>query len=128
MRAIEYTVTDFHSPDAHCHGTIADLMLDADLIPRCGFIPPFKVVAKVFRSGGGEAGMSSGCVWQPFQLSEDEYWQAVQRLEQFTLDDLKSRHRDPQITGEIQPDYAAPDTDNYLTWLDSLVRRGLLTR
>jgi hypothetical protein len=70
--------------------------------------------------------MSPDCIWQPFDLSEDEYWQAVQRLEQFTPEDLRGRHRDPCIVGEIQQDYSAPDTDHYLTWLDSLKQRGLL--
>jgi len=70
--------------------------------------------------------MSPGCIWQPFELSEADYWQAVQRLEQFKPDDLRVRHRNPQIAGEIQPDYAAPDTDDYLVWLNSLVQRGHL--
>src|ERR1044071_4017838 len=110
METIEYIVTEFHSPDGQCRGTVVDLMLDAHLIPPCGFIPPFRVTASVLRSGGSRGGISPGCVWQPFELSEADYWQAVQRLEQFTADDLRSRHRNPQIAGEIQPDYAAPDT------------------
>ena len=126
METIEYTITEFRGSDSRCRGTVADLILDAHLIPRCGLIPPFGVVAAVFLSGGSRGGMSPGCVWQPFELSEDDYLRAVERLERFTLDDLKSRHRDPHIVGEIRPDYAAPDTDDYSAWLDSLIRRGLL--
>ena len=126
MEPIEYTMTEFHSPDGKCRGTIADLILDAHLIPRCGLIPPFRVVAAMLRSGGGDAGMSPGCVWEPFELSEDEYWQAVQRLEQFTPEELQSRHRDPRIVGEIQQDYAAPNTESYTEWLQSLGQRRLL--
>jgi hypothetical protein len=126
METIEYSVTEFHGPDGQCRGTVADLMLDAYLIPPCGLIPPFRVVAAVFRSGGSGGGMSPGCVWQPFELSEGDYLQAVERLERFTPDDLRSRHRDPHIASEIQPDYAAPDTDDYSAWLESLVHRGLL--
>lgn len=126
METIEYTVTELHGPDGQCRGTVADLILDAHLIPPCGYIPPFRVVAAVCRSGGGDGGMSPGCNWQPFELSEDDYWQAVQRLEKFTSEDLRSRHRDPCIAGEIQPDYAAPDTADYATWIDSLVQRRLL--
>ncbi len=126
MEIIEYTVAEFHGPDGQCRGTVADLMLDAHMIPRCGFIPPFRVVAAVIRSGGSRGGMSPGCVWQPFELSEDDYYQAVARLEGFTPVDLKGRHRDPHITGEIQPDYAASDTDDYRVWIDSLVQRGHL--
>src|SRR5215813_928135 len=126
METVEYTVTEFHGSDGQCRGSIADLIFDAHMIPRCGLIPPFRVVAALCRSGGSRGGMSPGCIWQPFELSEADYWQAVQQLEQFTHSDLRSRHRDPQIAGEIQPDYGAPDTDDYLTWLDSLVKRGHL--
>lgn len=126
MESIEYTVTEFHGPDGQCRGTVADLILDAHLIPPCGLIPPFRVVAAVLRSGGSRGGMSPGCFWQPFELSEDDYLKAVGHLERITQDDLKSRHRDPRIAGEIQPDYAAPDTDDYAAWLKSLVHRGLL--
>jgi hypothetical protein len=123
---IDYTVTDFHGEDGKCRGTVTDLILDAHLIPPCGLIPPYKVVASVFRSGGSRSGMSPGCICEPFELSEADYWQAVQKLAQFTPEELKSRHRDPHIAGEIEPDYAAPDTDDYQVWLKSLVQRGHL--
>ncbi len=126
MQTIEYKVTDFHGSDGQCRGTLADLMLDAYMIPRCGLIPPFRVVAAVIRSGGARSGMSPGCVWQPFALNEDEYWQAVQRLEQLSPNDLHSRHRETHIASEIRPDYSAPETDDYAVWLQSLVHRGYL--
>ncbi len=126
METIEYIVTEFRGPDGRCRGTVADLMLDAHMIPRCGLIPPFRVVAAVFRSGGGDGGMSAGCIWRPFALSEEEYWEAIRRLEQFTPEELRSRHRDPHIVGEIQQDYSATDTDDYSVWMDSLGKRGLL--
>ena len=126
METIEYTVTEFHGGASRCRGTVADLMLDAHIIPPYGLIPPFRVVAAVIRSGGSHGGMSPGCVWSPFELSEDDYYQAVARIEQFTPDDLRSRHRDPHITSEIQPDYTTPDTDDYRVWIDSLVQRGHL--
>ena len=103
MDTIECSVTEFHGADGQCRGTVADLMLDAHMIPPCGLIPPFRVVAGVIRSGGSRGGMSSG-----------------------TPDELKCWHRDPHIVGEIQPDHSAPDTDDYLVWLDSLVQRGHL--
>lgn len=126
MQTVEYTVTELHGGDGRCSGTVADLMLDAHMIPPCGLIPPFRVIAAVMRSGGSRGGMSPGCIWSPFELSEDDYSQAIARLECFTPDDLRGRHRDLRIVGEIQPDYSAPDTDDYQTWMDSLVRRGHL--
>ena len=102
METIEYTVTEFHGADGRCHGTVADLMLDTHMIPPCGLIPPFRVVAAVIRSGGSRGGMSPDCVWAPFELSEEDYSQAIARLERFTPDDLRGRHRDPHIAGEIR--------------------------
>ena len=126
LQTVEYTVTEPHGANGPCRGTVVDLMLDAHMIPSCGLIPPFRVVAAVIRSGGSHCGMSPGCFWSPFELSEGEYSHAIARLESFTPNDLRGRHRDPRIVGEIQPDYSAPDTDDYQTWLDSLVHRGHL--
>ncbi len=69
--------------------------------------------------------MSPGCIWEPFELEEDDYWEAVSKLEGLTPGDLAVRHRNPQIEGEIQADYSAPETDSYVVWLESLKRRGL---
>lgn len=125
METIEYKITEFHGVGGSCRGTIADLMLDAHLIPRCGLIPPFRAIAAIFRSGGGNAGMSPGCVWVPFELNEEDYWQAVARLEKATPDELRSRYRDPHIVGEIRSDYGATDIDDYQLWLQSIAHRGL---
>lgn len=126
MEKIEYTLSDFHSSDNKCTGTLADLMLDALLIPPCGLVPPFRVTAAIFRSGGGNAGMSPGCSWKPFNLKEEDYWKAIGHLESLTPDDLASRYRNPHIRSEIRPDYSAPDTDDYTAWLKSLTHRGYL--
>lgn len=126
MHIVEYTITEPHGADERCRGTIADLMLDAHMVPPCGLIPPFRVAATIIRSGGSRGGMSPGCIWSPFELNEVDYSHAVSRLESLTLDDLSSRHRDPRVVGELQPDYSAPDTDDYQAWLDSLVYRGHL--
>jgi hypothetical protein len=126
MEKLEYTVTDFHAPPGKCRGTIADLVLDALVIPQCGLIPPFRVLQKILRSGGGDAGMSPGCIWEPFELTEADYWRTVQELEGMTAADFKLRHRDPQIQGEIRSDDEAPDTVDYGVWMQSLVHRGYL--
>lgn len=127
MEKIEYFISEIHSPGGPCRGRLADLILDAHFIQRCGFIPPFRVLRSLLHRGTSGGGMSPGCEWQPFELSEDDYYQLVEALERLTPEDLKLRHRDPQIVGEIRPDYDGPDTDDYDVWAESLVHRGYLS-
>ena len=54
MRKIEYTSTEPFAPDTNGRGTLADLVLDARMIPPCGLIPPFRVVASLLDQGGEE--------------------------------------------------------------------------
>lgn len=126
MEKIEYTATNFREAEAKCRGTLADLVIDALIIPQCGLIPPFPVLRAILRTGGGDGGMSPGCIWKPFELSEAEYWQIVEQLEAMALEDFKFRHRDPRFTGELRADYGSPETESYQRWLDSLVHRGYL--
>jgi hypothetical protein len=126
MQKLEYTVTEPHAPDATVRGTLADLVLDAYLIPRCGLIPPFVVLQERLRTGGGNAGMSPGCKWEPFEITESDYSDMVGQLEALAPEDLTMRHRNPQIVAEIRPDYGAGASNNWREWTDSLVHRGLL--
>ena len=70
--------------------------------------------------------MGPGCTWEPFDLEEDDYWETVEYLEKLTKEDREARFHGPEIDGDIQQDHSSPDTDDYLTWLDSLVVRGKL--
>src|SRR2546427_12906337 len=119
MEKLEYIVTEPHSADAAVRGTLADLVLDAHLIAPCGLIPPFIVLQEQLRSGGGNAGMSPGCVWEPFELTEPDYSDMVGQLEMLTREDLASRHRNLQIVGEIRPDYGAGGAKNWHEWMNS---------
>ena len=44
-------------------------------------IPPLNVMNQVLATGLADAGMSGGCQWEPFQLTEDEYREVVEALE-----------------------------------------------
>ncbi|HWV36450.1 MAG TPA: hypothetical protein VNZ55_12510 [Thermomicrobiales bacterium] len=47
-----------------------------------GYIPPLEVINAYLAEGRSDAGMSGGCEWTPFALSEDEYAEVVQTLRQ----------------------------------------------
>jgi hypothetical protein len=121
-----YTVTGCQTPQAPVKGTLVDLVLDAYLIPRCGLIPPFAALREQLRTGGGDGGMSPGCIWEPIDPIEPDYLDMVSKLEALTPEDLSLRHRNPQIVGEIRSDYAGTNAKSWREWQDSLAHRGLL--
>lgn len=51
----------FHAPDLRAH------------IHVCKQFPPFHILNEELMSGGSDQGMSGGCYWKPFELSEEEY-------------------------------------------------------
>ena len=56
-------------------------LLDAIPYLLLELIPPLKVVNQVLATGCEDAGMSGGCRWEPFQITEDEYREVVEVLE-----------------------------------------------
>jgi hypothetical protein len=44
-------------------------------------IPPRRVLNDVLRKGALDAGMSGGCLWEPFELDESEYRELVRELQ-----------------------------------------------
>ncbi len=51
----------FHAPGLRMHVHI------------CKQFPPLHILNEELRSGGSDQGMSGGCYWKPFELSEEEY-------------------------------------------------------
>jgi hypothetical protein len=43
-------------------------------------IPPLTVLNEIFTSGKLDAGMSGGCEWKPFEISQGQYDELVQEL------------------------------------------------
>ena len=41
----------------------------------CKQFPPLHVVNEELESGGGDLGMSGGCLWKPFQISLEQYYE-----------------------------------------------------
>jgi hypothetical protein len=54
-------------------GTLKDLLFEIPYLLTSGLIPPIHVFNDVLRTGFVDAGMSGGCKWQPFEISQIEY-------------------------------------------------------
>jgi hypothetical protein len=60
---------------------LADFVADIPYFLTFNLIPPLSVMNEEFRSGEHDAGMSGGCVWEPFAISEEEFRELVQELQ-----------------------------------------------
>jgi hypothetical protein len=81
MRVLEYVV--LHSVgggETAAQGTVVQLLLDIPYLIVGGFIPPLPVLNEVVGRGIADAGMSGGCRWEPFRLSDAEFAEVVAEL------------------------------------------------
>lgn len=102
---------------------LRDLLLDSGIIPPCGFIPPFRVVAEVLKQGQFIAANGVRCSWESFQLDEGDYWMAVTRLEELSAKELQGQKT--ILGAKIQLDIKTPASSDYVEWLQSLKQRGM---
>lgn len=84
MQNFRYKTHGAVGTDTRQHGSLTQLLFD---IPALSFalrlwktIPPRHVLNEILRNGVSEAGMSGGCVWQPFEIKEAEYAELLEDL------------------------------------------------
>ena len=72
-RIVSFSVADGAGDPIPTRGTIADLLeaIPYMLVPR--LVPPWRVVNDLLRRGGGDAGMSGACAWEPFEITQAEW-------------------------------------------------------
>ncbi|MFN7140275.1 MAG: DUF4240 domain-containing protein [Limisphaerales bacterium] len=102
---------------------ISNLLLNSRVVPACGLIPPFAVAASVLQQGRYAAG-DHQYIWEPFQLTEQDYWAAVVRLEKMTAEELVEH---PHLREKkLQHDSATPPSIDMNSWIQSLKGRGFV--
>jgi hypothetical protein len=61
-------------------GTVADLLLDIPYFVFADVLPSFEALNALLAKGIEDAGMSGGVEWKPFQITPDEYREAIEEL------------------------------------------------
>jgi hypothetical protein len=98
------------------------IMLEG-IIPSCGVIPPYRVVAKVLRSGRSPESSNLHRTWAPFDFEETHYWTAAFQLEKIKPEELHFR---PDLKGvQLKIDHRNPETDEFEDWMRTLKDRGM---
>src|SRR6185436_13058571 len=102
---------------------LAQLMLEAGIIPSCGLIPPPRIALPVIRAGRSPSPVARVQSWESFDIDEGHYWIAVHWLHQPSPAALSSRS---DLAGvRISVDAHAGTATTYADWQHSLESRGL---
>ena len=82
MRTLPYTLLPCVGPgETPTEGSVADLLRAIPYLLIKGLIPPRFLINETLQKGLDDAGMSGGCRWEPFTLSEAEFEEVVADLE-----------------------------------------------
>jgi hypothetical protein len=54
-------------------GTVAELVREIPYLLAFDTVPPLGLLNSILASGREDAGLSGGCMWEPFELTEEEY-------------------------------------------------------
>jgi len=102
---------------------LSGLLLDSGIIPACGLVPPYRVVAKVLRTGRAPAVTGREYVWEPFELIDGDYWRTLEHLGQLKPEQLKHW---PQLRSkEVRLDRTKTLSEDYDVWLESVKKREM---
>ena len=92
------------------------------VIPSCGLVPPPRIVKKVFASGEAPAASGRSQRWEPFELDEGAFWNALAQLKATSATDLRIR---PDLEGkQIVLDTDCSGINSYEEWISLLEKRG----
>ena len=76
MRTVSFSVLGGVDGETETRGTATDLPASIPYVLSAGLVPPLRVVNDLFRKGLHDAGMSGGCTWEPFEITQSE-WAAL---------------------------------------------------
>jgi len=99
MRTVDYSRHWSLNKVEKITGEIYSLLLDypysfpyADKENDIRIIPTLNYLNELFTSGGDSGGMSPGCTWERFEISQNEYDELVLKLLNINFENLKENH------------------------------------
>lgn len=82
MRTIRFEILAGVGEGVHQReGTLVSLLESIPYLLTSGLIPPRSVLNEILRRGEVNAGMSGGCRWAPFELSQEDWQDLVREFE-----------------------------------------------
>ncbi len=115
----EHTAAVVGDEDEVCTGTLLSFVHDIPYFGVCGIFPPFHVANEIFHRGSAGGGMSPGTTWEPFTISEKEYADLVEAIQNTPVDDLKPNARYAFAKFTFDSEF-----DQIRTWLEWITACG----
>ena len=108
MKTIRYVVLGGMGGECPEQGTVADLLSEIPYLLTARIIPPLHVVNDLLAKGVENAGMSGGCEWEPFQISESEWEELASQLKSMP---------DDEACEFVQPPDWVETVDDWQAWI-----------
>ena len=124
MRTVKYERIEFHQdePD-QLTAQLAEFVLDVPYLFYQGAIPPRYILNEVLTSGGGDAGISPGAVWEPFSTGEGEYTTLVAELLALDLHDVSASGRARFVPKKLFVDSEVTGSKTHLEWIAQIAAK-----
>ncbi|TWI77346.1 hypothetical protein LZ24_00151 [Desulfobotulus alkaliphilus] len=103
MKVVKYLRHEFHGEPEAREAALPVFVYDIPYLGHLGIFPDFFVLNEIFLSGGGDGGMGPGASWEPFSISEEEYEQLLDALEDLDPATLgeEARYTDEKLSPDI---------------------------
>lgn len=86
MRSVKYKRHEFHEKHPWTRNEeLHRFLLDVPYLLYFGVVPSRLAISEFLKDGGGGGGMSPGVSWVPFEITDGEYWEVVERWDQMDL-------------------------------------------
>ena len=118
MRSVKYKRHEFRERyPSNRNEELHRFLLDLPYLMYFGVVPSLAVINEFLKSGGGDGGMSPGASWEPFEITEDEYWEIVERWDHMDITKERAddhfRH-DPKVFVQDHEITSIPRHGDYL--------------
>ena len=90
---IEYLRTEPNPEDERWSAPLIGFIHDVPYLGVCGVLPSLQILNDTLLSGGGDGGMGPGAKWAPFSISEKQYEQLCEEIENTEEKELEKYSR-----------------------------------
>lgn len=95
LREVQYERYEYNREEKHSQhtGTLLTFVYDIPHFAACGVFPPLHIANQILIRGKAGGGMTSGTQWEPFAISEEEYLQLSEAVQNTPISEIKPHAR-----------------------------------